>query len=170
MANFKLLADKILKWEGGFVNDPSDHGGATNMGITLATWRKVGYDKDGDCDITADDVRLLTQADSVFILRKYYWDRWHADDITDQFLANILVDWVWASGKWGIIIPQRLLGTVPDGIVGPLTITKLNNADQGYLLVQIYNARLQFIHDIILNNPSQKKFEKGWINRLKDYL
>ena len=31
MANVNQLAPFILKWEGGFVNDPADLGGATNI-------------------------------------------------------------------------------------------------------------------------------------------
>jgi lysozyme family protein len=169
MADFKILADKIFKWEGGFVNDPQDRGKATNMGITLATWRKVGYDKDGDCDIDADDIRLLTPTDARFILRKYYWNRWRADDIISQCLANILVDWVWASGKWGIIIPQRILKVCADGIVGPATLNAVNTIDKDKFLEQVYEARLTFIQNIINNDSSQKKFESGWMNRLCDF-
>ena len=33
MANVNQLAPFILKWEGGFVNDPADLGGATNMDV-----------------------------------------------------------------------------------------------------------------------------------------
>lgn len=39
MANVNQLAPFILKWEGGFVNDPADLGGATNMGVTIGTWK-----------------------------------------------------------------------------------------------------------------------------------
>ena len=35
MADVNKLAPFILKWEGGFVNDPDDLGGATNMGVTI---------------------------------------------------------------------------------------------------------------------------------------
>ena len=38
MADVKKLAPFILKWEGGFVNDPDDLGGATNMGVTIGTY------------------------------------------------------------------------------------------------------------------------------------
>jgi hypothetical protein len=34
-----------------------------------------------------------------------YWDKWKADKIENQSIANLLVDWVWTSGKWGIIFP-----------------------------------------------------------------
>ena len=166
MANFKILADKIYQLEGGFVNDPNDRGHATNHGITLATWRKVGYDKDGDYDIDADDIRKLTKADFLFILRRYYWNRWQADFIKYQSIANILVDWVWASGKWGVIIPQKLLNVTADGLVGPETLYAVNTANHITLLQQIYNARINFIENIIKNDPTQQKFEKGWMRRL----
>lgn len=49
MADVRKLAPFILKWEGGFVNDPDDLGGATNMGVTIGTYeaycRKKGYSK-----------------------------------------------------------------------------------------------------------------------------
>lgn len=38
MANVNELTPLILKWEGGFVNDPDDLGGATNMGVTIDTF------------------------------------------------------------------------------------------------------------------------------------
>ena len=39
MADARKLVPFILKWEGGFVNDPADKGGATNKGITLKTFQ-----------------------------------------------------------------------------------------------------------------------------------
>ncbi|MCM1222880.1 MAG: hypothetical protein NC548_51320, partial [Lachnospiraceae bacterium] len=83
-----------------------------------------------------------------------------------QPLANILVDWVWASGTNGIKIPQRILGVTADGIVGPKTLAALNAADPKKLFQQIHNARVNFIEDIIRRNPSQKKFRKGWLRRI----
>ena len=47
MASIDNLLPFILLWEGGFVADPADRGGATNMGVTLGTWRQVGYDTPG---------------------------------------------------------------------------------------------------------------------------
>lgn len=169
MADVNLLAPKIFKWEGGFVNDPVDHGGATNLGVTLSTWRQVGYDKDGDGDIDVDDIRLLTRKDATVVLKKFYWDRWKADLINNQTVADILVDWVWASGKWGIINPQRILNLKPDGIVGNLTITAVNSANQQKFHQMIVDARKKFVEDLITRDPSQARFRNGWINRINDY-
>jgi len=169
MAKIELLTPLILKWEGGFVNDPLDRGGATNMGVTLSTWRSVGYDKDGDGDIDATDMKLLTKEDFNVVLRQY-WNRWKADQIKNQSIANILVDWVWGSGKWGITIPQRIIGVPQDGVVGPATIAAINGASSPKaLFVVIYNARLKFLEDIVARNPSQSRFIKGWKNRLADF-
>jgi lysozyme family protein len=168
MADINLLNPLIRKWEGGFVDDPIDKGGATNMGITIGTWRQVGYDKDGDGDIDKQDIKLLDAKDFNRVLR-LYWDRWRADEIKDQKIANILVDWVWGSGKWGVVIPQRLLGITADGKVGSITLTALNNQDPIEFHKKIYARRIQFLDDIVKNNPSQKRFIKGWKNRLKDF-
>lgn len=169
MADVKILAPFILKWEGGFVNDPVDRGGATNKGVTIATWRQVGYDKDGDGDIDVDDLRLLTQDDAVKrVLKPHYWDRWRADEIRSQSVANILVDWVWGSGAHGIKIPQRVLGVAQDGIVGPKTLAALNAQDPRVFFGKIKAERETFFRRIVAGNPSQNRFLKGWLNRLND--
>ncbi len=167
MANAKLLLPFILGWEGGFVNDPKDHGGATNKGVTIATWRRCGYDKDGDGDIDVADLKKMT-TDDVYnrVFKPFFWDRWKADSIKSQAVANILVDWVWGSGAWGIKIPQRILGLKVDGIVGPATLAAVNRTEPHTLFNKIKAEREVFLRRIVINDPSQKRFLQGWLNRL----
>ena len=49
--------------------------------------------------------------------------------IRSQSLTNLLVDWVWCSGKYGITIPQQLLGVKPDSVVGRVTLEALNEVE-----------------------------------------
>lgn len=163
MADISKLTPLILKWEGGYVNDPLDRGGCTNMGVTIAAYQK--YIK---ADATCEDVKRMTKSEFEIVLREY-WDRWKADHIVNQSVANILVDWVWGSGVWGIKIPQRILGLTVDGQVGPKTLNAVNNQDQAKFFAQIYAARINFLENIVNKNPSQKRFIKGWKNRLADF-
>ena len=171
MANIKELMPFVFKWEGGFVNHKDDPGGATNMGVTIGVWKQQGYDKDGDRDVDVIDLKLLTKEDASNIMKKNYWNRWLGDNIKSQAVANILIDWVWCSGKWGIVIPQRLLGLKEDGIVGYITLEALNETikkDEKKFVTQLYKTRYQYIEDIIKANPKLAIFRKGWYNRMKD--
>ena len=164
------LAPFVLEHEGGFVNDPLDRGGATNKGVTIAVWKAQGYDKDGDGDIDVADLTLITEADAIMIMKKNYWDRWKADQIKNQAIANTLVDWVWGSGAWGIKIPQRILGVKDDGVVGIKTLEAINKQNPNKFLEKLYLARFNFLDDIVASNPSQKRFIKGWKNRMNDLI
>ena len=167
MAKIELLSPFIFTWEGVWGNDPDDRGGATKYGVTIATWKAQGYDKDGDGDIDVDDLRKITIEDATMIMKKNFWDHWKADQIKDQSLANILVDWVWGSGKYGITIPQQLLGVKADGIVGPKTIAALNRQDPQTFFYKVWQRRKKYLNDICVSRPKNYKFLNGWLRRLQ---
>ena len=169
MANMDKLLPFIEKWEGGFVNDPQDLGGATNRGVTIGTWKTAGYDKDGDGDIDEDDVRQISREDMAeCVLRPHYWNRCQADRIESQAIANIMVDWVWASGVTGIKQVQALLGVKVDGIVGEKTLQAINSAPQEDLFTRIKAARVDYVEQICNKRPANLHFRKGWLRRIED--
>lgn len=186
MANIDKLIPFILKWEGGFVNDPTDRGGATNKGVTLATYeaycKRKGYPRP-----TVERLKNIPDTHWREIVKTMFWDKWKADDIHSQKVANILVDWVWGSGIHGIKKPQALLGVKVDGIVGDKTLSAVNFADPEELFDAIYQERVKFLNAIVSNSVAayekkigrkatdaellkytQKRFIKGWLNRLQD--
>ena len=161
MADYRKLKPFILRWEGGYINDQADLGKQTNKGVTLSTYRSVfGKNK------TVSDLKKITDEQWEFIFKKFYWDKWKADDINDQNVANILVDWLWCSGSYGIKIPQRVLGVSVDGIVGSKTIAAINARDGRELFDTIKQERKDYIDRICQTRPQNKKFKKGWLNRI----
>jgi lysozyme family protein len=67
MKNFDKVIPWLLKDEGGLTNDPDDHGGLTNFGITQKE--------------TSIDVRTMTVDQAKAIYRKKYWDALGCDDL-----------------------------------------------------------------------------------------
>lgn len=162
MAKAELLKPFILKWEGGFVDDPLDRGGATNKGITIGTFRNF-YGKDA----TVEQLKHITDEQWLHIFKSGYWDKWKADDIENQSIADIVVDWAWASGTvTSIKQVQKILGVAVDGIVGNDTLTAINTEYQRSLFVKIHSRRIEFVENIVKRDPSQARFLKGWKNRI----
>jgi lysozyme family protein len=91
VANFDVFLPLLLKFEGGFVNDPADPGGATNKGITLQTFRGCAQNLLG-LEPTLDNLKSLTDAQAGAIYRDLYWNKTRGDDIDSQTLANIVCD------------------------------------------------------------------------------
>lgn len=168
MANINKLIPHILKWEGGWSNDPADKGGPTMKGITLAVYTSYRAKK-GRPTPSQKDLKNITEEEWKDILKSMYWDRWKADQINNQSIANLLVDWVWTSGVYGIKFPQRILGVTDDGLVGNKTLSAINNyPDQKELWQKLWKRREQHFTSIANATPSNKKFLKGWLNRLND--
>lgn len=161
MSRSELITGFIKKWEGGFSNHPYDKGGATNSGITLTTYRKY-YGKEK----TVEDLKNMTANEWDYIFRKGYYYPSKSHLINDDFVALIVCDMCWTSGvKNTIKNIQKCLELNPDGIIGPLTLTALNdNPDE--VFDRLVKMRKGWYFTIVDNNPTQKVFLKGWLNRL----
>jgi hypothetical protein len=66
-----------LRAEGGYVDDPADPGGATNMGVTLATLREWSDDP----SLGANQVQDMSLRTARAIYRALYWNPLRADDL-----------------------------------------------------------------------------------------
>ena len=66
---FKSALQFVLKWEGGYVNNENDKGGATNYGITQNTYNNWLKSK----GLAYKDVRDITRAEIENIYYKNYW-------------------------------------------------------------------------------------------------
>jgi lysozyme family protein len=207
MANVDKLIPIIIKWEAGvtgegltneqlfekakikgFANDPVDAGGATMIGITIGTYttyRKVHHRPIP----SVKDLKAITYEEWRDILKTMYWDKMKADQITNQSIANLCVNTVWGSGTGYIKKIQGVLCVAQDGIVGPITLGRINGwQPQKDLFDRLWRRRKKFFDDIIAQSVKNyerkigrkatdrellkctyKRFEKGWMNRLNDF-
>lgn len=161
MASFDKYAPKLKQWEGGFGNHPHDPGGATMCGVTLATFRQFfGGDK------TEADLRAMTDAQWRTIMKGGFWDRCWADQIRNQSVAELIVDWCVNSGVGMIKRIQAIVGTKQDGIMGPKTLAAINAARSQVLHFKVKAARAAYYEGLVLQRPSSITFYDGWMNRL----
>lgn len=163
MADYKKLIPTVLKYEGGYAGN-IDGKICTMKGVTLDTYRKYfGRQK------TCKELRGISNAEWEYIFKEGFWDRWKADEINNQAIANLLVDWCWVSGIYGIKYPQRILGVKDDGIVGDKTIAAINNyPNQKELFDKLWNRRKKHFEDIAKTH-NRAKFLNGWLRRLSAF-
>lgn len=162
MADAKILMPFILSKEGGYSNKKSDKGGPTMKGVTLVTYRSVYGEKK-----TVADLKKITNDEWYNIYKKHYWDKCKADEIKDQSVANLLVDFAWHSGVGRASKAiQKVVGARQDGIIGDLTLREINDEDARELFTALKLERVKYLQGIA--KGSQKVNLKGWLNRVGD--
>jgi|SRR5208283_295208 len=170
MASFDIALPITLQWEGGYVNNPNDPGGETNLGITMATFQQCSHQLLG-IDPTSDNLKSLTQAQAAIIYKANYWNKVQGDLYTLQELANIVFDFYVNAGSNASKLLQTILqgkgaNIMADGSIGPATMQALNSYSQ----VDVYNAykqgRIQYYQVKAVQYPM---FLKGWLARATSF-
>lgn len=173
------LIDELIKREGGYVNDPTDRGGETNYGITIATAKAYGY---------VGKMKDLSLETARAIYLQNYWTKpkFNLVDAVSPSIAEELLDTGVNCGT-GFAKPllQKALnllnqnGTLfadldADGIYGDKTIKALKTyldkrGKEGELvLLRILNTyQANRYISLAEKNPTQEKFVYGWfLNRV----
>lgn len=131
----------ILKWEGGYVNDPHDRGGETKYGISKRKYPNL-------------DIKNLTKEKAIELYEKDFWYNTIASKLKwPACLAafNIAIN----SGSGRL---SKYLQSVKD----PESMSP--DALSDYLI----SSQEDFYYSLARVNPSQKRFLKGWLNRTND--
>jgi hypothetical protein len=85
--------DLIDNWEGGYVDDPADPGGETNMGISKRSYPN-------------EDIKNLTRDRAIEIYYRDFWVKPGIDSIAEDFRAKVF--------NMGVLMgPQTAKGLLP---------------------------------------------------------
>mgnify|MGYP000644437679 FL=1 len=148
-ANFEACMAEVFKHEGGYVNDPHDPGGETNMGISKRSYPK-------------ENIRGMTRARAAQIYRRDFWDKLRCDELPDG-LDLVAFDAAVNSGpsrgaKW----LQQALGVAVDGKVGLATIGAAKNTYAPAAVMRAIGFRRAFLKTL----PTWERYKNGWNKRL----
>ena len=149
----------VLKNEGGYVDNPADPGGATNLGCTKATWEPwVGH------PVTKDDIKALTPNDVMPLYKAKYWDTIKGDDLPEG-VDYAVFDFAINSGpSRAAKALQSVLSVTVDGQIGSATLRALETANPREVATAVCEARLAFLQGL----PTFPTFGKGWSNRVSE--
>lgn len=149
---FQEAIQHIYKFEGGLVDHPKDPGGITKYGISFRAYPEYGR----------EGIRRLTKQEAGKI---YYRDYWHATKCEDLPgpLRLIIFDCAVNQGvSYATKALQSAVSVRADGVLGPITMKAIKNADVERTLHKIAMNRYLRYH----RNPNWSIFGEGWMSRL----
>lgn len=155
--NFKACLDLVLKSEGGFVNDPRDAGGMTNLGITqksLEEW--LGHDVDEKF------MRNLTPEMAAPFYEQKYWRSCYGEVLPRGLDYLVFSMGVNAGPGRSVKLLQSSIGCVPDGVIGPATRNLILGSNCATLIAKFSEARREYYRAL----KSFPVFGKGWLARV----
>tara|TARA_R110000868_G_scaffold138150_2_gene352044 strand:- start:3397 stop:3906 length:510 start_codon:yes stop_codon:yes gene_type:complete len=157
--NFDKALAAVLVHEGGYVNNPKDPGGETNLGCTKAVWEEhCGHPVD------TKTMKALTPFDVGPLYKNKYWDKIKGDDLPSG-VDYVVFDAAINSGagraaKW----LQACVGVEPDGGIGPKTLAAIRAFDSEQLIKDYSKRRLSFLSDL----STWETFGRGWARRVNE--
>jgi len=157
--NYDKCLETILHHEGGYVNHPKDPGGETNLGVTKRVYEEHGGTKDMK-DLTVEDVAP--------IYKKGYWDKMKGDDLPGGLDLCVFDFGVNAGPGRAAKYLQSMIGTTPDGGIGPMTLAALQKyVDENGLVESIeeYQKRRQEYYEKLSTFAT---FGRGWTRRVNE--
>jgi lysozyme family protein len=152
----------VLRWEGGFVDHPSDPGGRTNRGVTQKVydrWRTTQ-------GLEPRDVKVIDEPEVNAIYESGYWLPPRCDLLATP-LDLVQFDTAVNMGVGRAVrFLQASVGCGVDGDFGPGTERAVAQCDNGTAVGAYCDKREAFYRSLVAKDEKLGVFLKGWLNRL----
>lgn len=175
MASVKPALDHLLKWEGRYANDPDDAGGETYVGITRKNfpawsgWAFLDAAKEKGLPLNGDGLFESLRAAVLSFYVAYFWAPARCGELAHQGLADLYFSCAVNMGqRQAVKLLQRAVGAQDDGLIGPKTVAAANAAGAAALPALCKHVEAFYL-DQVERRPTDRKFLRGWLNRLADY-
>jgi lysozyme family protein len=172
MGNFQSAFEKVLKHEGGYVNDPTDPGGETYKGVSRKVWSSwAGWTNvDLARRVTGFPANLENDGDLQQKIKDFYqvnfWDKMNGNNIEAEEVAISIFDFAVNAGvQTSVSLAQMVIGANADGVIGNETLQKLNAFDVDHFLAAFIAAKIARYVNIVRKRPASQKYFYGWVCR-----
>ena len=160
MSAFDTCYPSLIREEGGFVDDPDDAGGVTNLGVTKGAWESwVGH------SVSIADMRALTPAIVAPFYRARYWNAAHCDSFPVGLALCLFHASVNAGAPRAAMLLQGVVGATPDGAIGPGTLAAYQKWAATRSVKLAVGAFQDALRAYYRSRPKFWKFGRGWLNR-----
>lgn len=150
---FAKLVD--LQHEGGYSNNPSDPGGETMYGITVAVARANGY---------AGAMKNMPLSTAQAIYQVKYWTPAGCDAVPEILKFDLFDMAVNQGVPAAVKALQHAVGVNEDGVLGSMTIQAAQASLPVRLLFRFEAARL--VHYAEDSDAQLLAFGRGWLRRV----
>lgn len=158
-SNYDASLARVLKHEGGYSNHPSDPGGATKFGITIATYARFR-----GRSVTIADMRAMPLADAKAIYKASYWNALHCDELPAGLDYAVFDYGVNSGAGRAAKVLQRLLGLKANGKMTNAVVTRAAGESSTNLISRLCDERLAFLKSL----KRWPVFGAGWSRRVAE--
>ena len=156
--NFETSLALTLQFEGGYVDNPHDPGGATNLGITRAVLAQVR-----GRPVSRSEVMALSRDEARGIYRRLYWNS-VAGDALPKGIDAVVFDLSVNSGpQHAIHALQTALGQPRSGRIDNAVLSALASMHLADVIIAICRQRLSFLARL----KTFSFFGRGWTRRVQ---
>ena len=146
---FDQAFEKLIGHEGGFVDHPSDPGGATKYGISKRSY-------------PGEDIPGLTLDRAKTIYRRDFWGPAGCETVPGAVRFDLFDMAVNSGVRAAVRMLQRAVSEQDDGVLGPRTLQSVQSMPAPRLVARFNGMRLEFMAGL----PTWPAFGRGWARRI----
>ena len=153
---WQVMNKYTIPSEGGYNNDPYDHGGETNFGISSSTYPR-------------EDIKNMTRERANALLYRDYWNYNGIKTLPDDVVGIVFESAVNRGGPETIKDVHRTLGIDPPGtIIGNTTHERLRGMDHERFRNDFADRMRAHYLNRVEEEPTQERYLDGWLNRVNN--
>jgi lysozyme family protein len=155
---FDRCLGAVLRFEGGFSDNPHDPGGPTNLGVTLASlsgaWGRAA---------TVAELKALTAEQAGAVYQACYWRAARCSELPEGLDLMVFDAAVNMGPGTAVRLLQTAVGVAADGVFGPRTLEAVGRDPAEQTIAEVARLRIDRYRAL----AGFAVFGAGWLSRAR---